>query len=97
MDEYPQYLSPSALRPHPSLRLRSPAAESANWDKTVDEVRETGVEEAILFVEENGKWLIVEGLLRWKAAIAADLTAIPCKRVTPDQVTNIIGMNGGGI
>ncbi|NNE93378.1 MAG: ParB N-terminal domain-containing protein [Verrucomicrobiales bacterium] len=86
MSAPPQFLSPAAFRPHPSIASEIPDKGTEEWEDFVDEIEESGVKEPILFIEEDdGTWLIVDGLRRWEAVGDLSGTSIPAVRVSKED------------
>ncbi len=61
-----------------------------DWSAFVADVKQRGILEPIKIVEIKGKPVIVDGRHRWKAALEAEISRVPCERVSIDQALAIM-------
>jgi ParB family chromosome partitioning protein len=71
------------LDPNPS----QPRVEIGDLSELIDSVRERGVLEPLLVTSSSmkGRWMIVAGERRWRAAKAAGLREVPCIELDVDE------------
>ncbi|GAC1446203.1 MAG: hypothetical protein NVSMB56_02690 [Pyrinomonadaceae bacterium] len=74
------------LEPNPE----QPRVELGDLSELIASVKEKGVLEPLLVVQSktsNGRWMIVAGERRWRAATAADVREVPCVVMDLDEVS----------
>ena len=76
-------ISVDSLDPNPE----QPRVEIGDLSELTASVKELGVLEPLLVkpTENNGKWMIIAGERRWRAARAAGLREVPCIEMAVDE------------
>lgn len=76
-------ISVEALDPNPE----QPRVEIGDLDELTTSVREKGVLEPLLVkpTQQKGRWMIIAGERRWRAACAAGLRDVPCIEMDVDE------------
>jgi ParB/RepB/Spo0J family partition protein len=82
-----EYLDPKILKV-PDVRVTNYFREEDRAEFLVS-VRETGVREPVLVIQENGSYYVVDGFNRAMAAVEVGLATIPCV-VKPGTVRDVL-------
>ena len=74
-----------ALEPNPE----QPRIELGDLTELITSVKEKGVLEPLLVkpIQQKGRWMIIAGERRWRAACAAGLRDVPCSEMDVDEAT----------
>lgn len=79
-----RYLPITAIEPNP----QQPRTEIGDLTELIASVKDKGVLEPLLVQpRETGKWMIIAGERRWRAATAAGLDEVPCIELDVDDKT----------